>query len=130
VRLCPLSSLKRIIRGLPSNLRIGIGGHWSAHDFAEFMRSLDDLYNAHFLVFAIENRGDQLLPIDMASPIVSETLRDMVLFISPEGGLRVVQIEHSSPGITDFAGIGKDGGIQEVCLWCLGPSPRQFQAQA
>lgn len=70
------------------------------------MRSVDDVYNVHVLMWKLRTESDVTL-LQSAVPINSKSLRKAILSTSPAEALKVVRLEYSSPGLSDFLGIGK-----------------------
>jgi hypothetical protein len=91
---------------VPATLRIRIGEDWSAKEFAGYMRSLSDLYD----IYASVTRAlaeDRSVLSGVRFHTSSDGIRVPVLVGAPGDTLQVVRVEYASPGLSDFAGLGK-----------------------
>jgi hypothetical protein len=85
-------------------IRINISDDWSASDMATFLHELDFLYNLGLGIVAAATSNETERQIEMWTEraLLAQHLKTH----HPRAELEVCQIQYSSPGFTDLAGMG------------------------
>lgn len=123
---------------MPALLRLGIGGHWTASDFSDCLRSINTLYQYQVVIdLAYQDynewekfyldfplppsrlrryRARQLQHVGFFSGNIVELLlsesENIEQLIAPNEVLTVKKIHYASPGDIDLLGLGK--AIKEI----------------
>ncbi len=85
-------------------IRINISDDWSASDMATFLHELDFLYNLGLRIVAVATSNETERQIEMWAE--RSLLAHHIKTHHPQAELEVCQIQYSSPGFTDLAGVG------------------------
>ena len=85
-------------------IRINISDDWSASDMATFLHELDFLYNLGLRIVAAATSNETERQIEMWTE--RSLLAQHIKTHHPQTELEVCQIQYSSPGFTDLAGVG------------------------
>jgi hypothetical protein len=85
-------------------IRINISDDWSASDMATFLHELDFLYNLGLGIVAAATSNETERQIAMWTE--RSLLAQHIKTAHPQAELEVCQIQYSSPGFTDLAGVG------------------------
>ena len=88
-----------------SILRVHLGQKWSAHDYSTFFLNIEDVYNLLALLDAQalvrEEVRAHVFPCDR------RVIRFSAIRIAGLSDIEVIRVEHASPGVSDFLGLGK-----------------------
>lgn len=85
-------------------IRINLSDDWSASDMATFLHELDFLYNLGLGIVAAAASNETERQIEMWTE--RSFLTEHIKTRHPQAELEVRQIQYSSPGFTDLAGVG------------------------
>ena len=85
-------------------IRININDDWSASDMATFLHEIDYLYNLGIRIVAAATSNETERQIEMWTE--RALLTQHIKTHHPQAELEVCQIQYSSPGFTDLAGMG------------------------
>lgn len=85
-------------------IRINLSDDWSASDMATFLHELDFLYNLGIRIVAAATSNETERQVEMWTE--RSLLAQHIKTYHPQTELEVCQIQYSSPGFTDLAGVG------------------------